>query len=208
MFNRYTIIFLVLGFLLSPFVCREQMMEGRLILAPPRFVRQQLFDANFVSSILRISGSDSFFYPSHIREQLDKLNSKERHDPRYAQEVADMHAGFESDVTIVPTSVVHRSAAEGSFWTGQKIKHEFVFSERAMNGENGTYTVFEYSKAWHTSFLLYTLHNKDLLPSWLNMESNRQIDRKGVDLFRVEVEKAWKKRAGSIDNGSSQFVLA
>jgi len=116
-----------------------------------------------------------------------------------------MHAGFNSDVTIVPTSVVRRSASEGSFWTGQKIKHEFVFSERAVKGENGTSTIFEYTRTWHTSILLSTLHNKNLLPSGFRMESNELLDTKGIDLFRTEVEKAWDAR---LESGvSSQYVL-
>lgn len=205
MFNRYAIIAFVVGLVLSPFICHDMQSQGRLISAPPRFVRQKLFDADFVTSILHESGRNSFFYPAHIRDQLDKPDAEERRDFEYTQRMADMHAGFNSDVTIVPTSVVRRSASEGSFWTGQKIKHEFVFSERAVKGENGTSTIFEYTRTWHTSILLSTLHNKNLLPSGFRMESNELLDTKGIDLFRTEVEKAWDAR---LESGvSSQYVL-
>ncbi|GAB7342867.1 hypothetical protein MBLNU457_g0990t1 [Dothideomycetes sp. NU457] len=192
---RYVLIPLVIGFILGP--THESQSQGRLIFAPPYYVQHNMFSVDFWDTILPGSGKNSFFYPAHILPQLLSSDAKEHNDARYAQELKAKHAGMHSDVAIDPNSVVRLDASEGSYWTGLKITHELVFSARTVKGANGTCTVFEYTRAWRSPILLYTLQRKGLLPrwwfKWFEIPRLENIDSEGIDLFRVEVEKAWKR---------------
>lgn len=189
---RYALLFFAIGFMLNKRITESQ-SQGRIIFAPPSYVQHNMFDVDFWSSILQDSSKNSFFYPAHILPQLQP-DAKEHNDAKYAKEMADKHAGMGSDVAIDATSVVRLDASEGSLCKGQKITHEFVFSARTVPGANGTQTIFEYTKAWHRPILIHNLHKRNLLPrSWFEITPVEDIDSEGIDLFRVEVEKAWER---------------
>jgi len=187
---HYAFIPILVFWILSPTQVTQS--QGRLILAPPPYVQYNMFSVDFVSSILQDSGKSSFFYPAQIRKQLQEPNAP-HHEAKYAKEMADMHAGFGSDVAIDSTSVVRLLASDGSYWTGQKHTYEFVFSARIVEGANGTSTVFEYTTAWRGPILLYTLHRNYFLPRWFKIRQMEPIDSKGIDLFCRKVEKAWEQ---------------
>lgn len=189
---RYALITIVLSLIYMP--THESQSQGRLIFAPPHYVQHNMFDVDFWTSILPDSGKDSFFYPAHIRKQLHNPSAREHNAAKYAEAMASKHADMGSDVAIDPKTVVRLVASKGHYWTGQKMTYQFDFSARTVEGENGTQTVFEYTTTWHSPVVLYFLHKKDVLPRrWSEIKQVEDIDSAGIDLFRVEVEKAWER---------------
>ena len=80
-----TLLSVLLGWVVSPTGSREAETQGRLLDAPPVYVRQKLFDRDFVSSIVEEKGASNFFYPLRIRELGESSLVEHRSDHAYAK---------------------------------------------------------------------------------------------------------------------------
>lgn len=194
MFARVILIYVIpmlVGFYLYPRGTHELDLQGRLILAPPHFVRAKLFDAEFIAPLAQASRSGEFFYPLAIREEGERSGSTARRDKQYAREVNQAHARFESKLRVVENSVSHISIQIGSILQGQTLLHKFSFSE--MAGLNGTSTIFEYYKRWDGARLIHALQKNNLFTEWIGHGLEGRIDAETVDGFVNAVQTAWER---------------